>query len=295
MFEIGDTLREGRLRQGLTIKDVEDSLKIRGKYLQALEQDDFEVLPGSTFVKAFLRSYATFLGLEADVLVAEYLNAHDSVADVHRVRHPNGPSGLSRSARPRTRGRRSQPNYVVVAVVALIVLTVFAIIFRDRGEEPAVIDPENITTTTTAPTDSSDGSGAVGPDGQAGPVGIAVAEAASKETTGEAAAETTGETTGEAAAETTAGDPHPDTLDLVLEVTQNRCWIVVREDSSTGNTLYSGTLEEGQRLSYSVEGRLWLRIGDPSAVRLVADGKPLEVPEPYGDFVVSDTGLRRAE
>lgn len=291
MFEIGDTLREARLRQGLTIKDVEDTLKIRGKYLQALEQDDFEVLPGATFVKAFLRSYATFLGLEADVLIAEYLSAHESVADFHRVRHPNGPSGLSRAARPRTRGRRSQPNYVVVAVVALIVLTVLAIIFRDRGEEPAVIDPENITTTTTAPTNSSDGSGIEESDGQAGRVGITVAEAASKETTSQA----TGDTTGETTRETTAGDPRPDTLDVALEVTRNRCWIVVREGSSTGNTLYSGTLEEGQRLSYSVEGRLWLRIGDPSAVRLVADGKLLEVPEPYGDFVVSSTGLRRAE
>lgn len=294
MFEIGDTLREARLRQGLTVKDVEDSLKIRGKYLQALEQDDFEVLPGSTFVRAFLRSYATFLGLEADVLVAEYLNAHESVADAHRVRHPNGPNGLSRPVLPRTRGRRSQPNYVVVAVIALIVLTVFAIIFRDRGEEPAVIDPENITTTTTAPTDSSDGSGAVEPDGPADLVGITVAEAASKETTSATTSDTTGETTGDTVGET-AGDPHPDTLDVVLEVTQNRCWIVVREESSSGNTLYSGTLEEGQRLSYSVDGRLWLRIGDPSVVRLVADGKPLEVPEPYGDFIVSDAGLRRAE
>ena len=91
MFEIGDTLREARLRQGLTIKDVEDTLKIRGKYLQALEQDDFEVLPGDTFVRAFLRSYASFLGLEADVLVAEYASAHGSTSDSHRG-HPNGPT-----------------------------------------------------------------------------------------------------------------------------------------------------------------------------------------------------------
>jgi hypothetical protein len=54
-------------------------------------------------------------------------------------------------------------------------------------------------------------------------------------------------------------------------------------------------LEEGQRLTYSVPGRIWLRIGDPSAVRLVADGRVFEVPEPYGDFVVNDAGLQRAE
>ena len=70
---------------------------------------------------------------------------------------------------------------------------------------------------------------------------------------------------------------------------------MVREESEAGKTLYSGTLEEGERLTYSVPGRIWLRIGDPSAVRLEADGRVFEVPEPYGDFVVSDAGLQRAE
>lgn len=285
MFEIGDTLREARLRQGLTIKDVEETLKIRGKYLQALEQDDFEVLPGNTFVRAFLRSYASFLGLEADVLVAEYSSAHGSVSDSHRG-HSNGQTRL---ARPRTRGRRSQPNYVVVAVVALIALTILAIVFRDRGEEPAVIDPENITTTTTAPTDSSSETSGTQAAGEELVAGIALAEAAPQEAAPEEAAPQ------DAAPQGTAEDPHPDALDLMLEITQNRCWIVVKEESAAGKTLYSGTLEQGQRLTYSVPGRIWLRIGDPSAVRLVADGRVFEVPEPYGDFVVSDAGLQRAE
>ena len=64
--EIGNTLREARIRKGLSIKDVEDATKIRSKYLEALEEDDFEVLPGPTFVKGFLRTYAVFLKLDAD-------------------------------------------------------------------------------------------------------------------------------------------------------------------------------------------------------------------------------------
>ncbi len=72
MTEIGNSLREARIRRGLSIKDVEDRTKVRGKYLEALENDDFEVLPGPVYVKAFLRTYATFLKLDADALVAEY-------------------------------------------------------------------------------------------------------------------------------------------------------------------------------------------------------------------------------
>lgn len=269
MFEIGDTLREARIRQDLTIKDAEDALKIRGKYLQALEQDDFEVLPGATFVRAFLRTYAEYLGLDADVLVAEYSGAHGTAGDASHAIQQNA------VPRPRTRSPRRQPNYAVVAVVTIIVIAVLALVFGNRGEEPAVIDPESVssTTTTTAGSDVGGTGGVAEVQTQAD--GVIVTEAAGPGTPTE--------------------DPDPDSLDLVVEVLQNRCWIVVREESSSGATLYSGTLTEGQQLSYSSGGRLWLRIGDPSVVRLVVDGEALEVPEPYGDFVVSDSGLQRVE
>src|SRR5205085_6736864 len=61
---IGETLREARMRQRLDITDVEAQTKIRAKYLRALENEDFGMLPGSTFVKSFLRTYAEFLRSE---------------------------------------------------------------------------------------------------------------------------------------------------------------------------------------------------------------------------------------
>ena len=62
MPSIGDTLREARMRQRLDIADVEAKTKIRAKYLRALENEEFGMLPGPTFVKTFLRSYAEVLG-----------------------------------------------------------------------------------------------------------------------------------------------------------------------------------------------------------------------------------------
>ena len=58
---IGDTLREARMRQGLDISDVESKTKIRAKYLRALENEEFSMLPGATFVRTFLRTYACLL------------------------------------------------------------------------------------------------------------------------------------------------------------------------------------------------------------------------------------------
>jgi cytoskeleton protein RodZ len=56
VFEIGNSLREARLRQSLEMSRVESDTKIRGKYLRALEDEQFEVLPGDTYVKGFLRT-----------------------------------------------------------------------------------------------------------------------------------------------------------------------------------------------------------------------------------------------
>src|ERR1700757_241941 len=72
MFEIGNSLRDARLRQGLDFPQVELATKIRGKYLRAIEEEQFDVLPAGTYVKGFLRAYAEFLGLDGQLYVDEY-------------------------------------------------------------------------------------------------------------------------------------------------------------------------------------------------------------------------------
>jgi Helix-turn-helix domain/RodZ C-terminal domain len=72
VFELGTSLREARTRQGLDIPQAELATKIRGKYLRALEEEQFDVLPAETYVKGFLRAYADFLGLDAQLYVDEY-------------------------------------------------------------------------------------------------------------------------------------------------------------------------------------------------------------------------------
>ena len=72
MFEIGNSLREARLRRHIEFADAEHGTKIRGKYLRALEDERFELLPSHTYIKGFLRSYAEYLGLDGQLYVDEY-------------------------------------------------------------------------------------------------------------------------------------------------------------------------------------------------------------------------------
>jgi hypothetical protein len=76
VFEIGNSLREARVRQGLDHPQVELATKIRAKYIRALEEEQFEVLPSGTYIKGFMRSYAEFLGLDGQLYVDEYNSRH---------------------------------------------------------------------------------------------------------------------------------------------------------------------------------------------------------------------------
>ena len=82
MAGIGSTLREARMRQHLDIVDFEARTKIRGKYLRALEDEEWGLLPGYPFVKGFLRTYADMLGLDGRALVDEFKRQYRDPSDV---------------------------------------------------------------------------------------------------------------------------------------------------------------------------------------------------------------------
>jgi cytoskeletal protein RodZ len=99
MPEIGDQLRETRMRNRIDITDVEAATKIRAKYLRALENEEWDLLPGPTFVKTFLRTYADYLGLDARNLVEEYRSRYERPAAQELT--PFGTNMGGRRARPR--------------------------------------------------------------------------------------------------------------------------------------------------------------------------------------------------
>ena len=81
MPEIGATLREARMRARIDVSEIEAQTKIRAKYLRALENEEWGLLPGPTFVKSFLRTYAQALELDGKALVEEYRLEHERPSD----------------------------------------------------------------------------------------------------------------------------------------------------------------------------------------------------------------------
>jgi hypothetical protein len=121
VFEIGNSLREARLRQALEFPEAEQRTKIRAKYLRALEEEQFDVLPAQTYVRGFLRAYAESLGLDGQLYVDEYNSRFVSGDEEHAVRP-------RRLANPHERReRRFEANIVVLALVAIAVVTALVI------------------------------------------------------------------------------------------------------------------------------------------------------------------------
>jgi cytoskeletal protein RodZ len=110
------------MRQRLDITDVEAQTKIRAKYLRALENEDFGMLPGSTFVKSFLRTYAEFLGLDPHVLVEEYRIRHDPRDESELTPFAGVPHGRQRQRPPRRPGWLPAAAAIFAILVLLLVL-----------------------------------------------------------------------------------------------------------------------------------------------------------------------------
>jgi cytoskeleton protein RodZ len=135
VFEIGNSLREARLRRDLDFPEAEHGTKIRGKYLRALEDERFELLPSHTYIKGFLRSYAEYLGLDGQLYVDEY-NSRFVVGE------EDGPVRAPRrvpAARARRRDRR-ESNFVLLGLLTIAVFTALVIAAWKFGNptDPAV-------------------------------------------------------------------------------------------------------------------------------------------------------------
>jgi len=150
VFEIGNSLREARLRQGLEIPRIESDTKIRGKYLRALEEEQFDVLPGDTYVKGFLRTYADYLGLDGQLYLDEYSSRFAAVEELP----------FTQSAAPRKRQRRRvESNLVVVALAAIVAVTVLVVVAMGGLGSDSGTETPPLVGQTTGPTETSGTSG----------------------------------------------------------------------------------------------------------------------------------------
>jgi cytoskeleton protein RodZ len=144
--EIGSRLREARMRAKIDINEVETRTKIRAKYLRAMENEEWDLLPGEVYVKSFLRTYGQYLGLDTRQLIDDFRRRYERLDD-HELR-PIAPLGRDRDRPPRR--RRIPPWLVIGAVLVIVVVVLFLVGKNSPGPKSPTTTQAGTTTTHRA-------------------------------------------------------------------------------------------------------------------------------------------------
>jgi cytoskeleton protein RodZ len=125
---IGPTLREARNRRKVDLVQVEAAIKIRVRYLQAMENEEWDALPGGAYTRGFIRTYASYLGLDGDRLADDY----------RRAMGPQGGERVPKRVEPVPTARRGHRPWasgrvVIAAVCLLLVAAVVGIALAGGG------------------------------------------------------------------------------------------------------------------------------------------------------------------
>ena len=172
MTDIGAMLREARMRDHLDIAEFEARTKIRAKYLRALEDEEWTLLPGYTFTKAFLRTYADMLGLDGRMLVDEFKRQYQDPSEIELAPVlPSRRDGRRARERPRERDRGGErgrergrernkrpsgPSSRVLLIALLVVLLAAAVFvvreLSNNSKKPPATHTTSSRTRTTSTT-----------------------------------------------------------------------------------------------------------------------------------------------
>jgi cytoskeletal protein RodZ len=254
MSALGEEFRSAREARGLSLSDVAERLHIRSVYLAAIEDEDWNAIGAPVYVRGFMRTYARFLGIDAEAAVARFSQSAG----------PPPPIASSRLVEERSREREQgsgagRPSVfailAVVIAVAVVAYVAYAYVqYRSGPPVPAAV--------------ASPGSiGAIGSMGEA-PVADASPDGAAPDATSPAIVPKTD----------ALPTPRPRGLRVALTQTS---WLLVRID---GTVVVEGTFPAGTAKSFT--GKMAdVRVGNAGGVHLTVNGKPVGKLGNDGDVV----------
>ncbi|RPF46952.1 cytoskeletal protein RodZ [Thermodesulfitimonas autotrophica] len=270
---IGEALREARKAKSITIAVAEEETKIRAKFLEALENEAFSALPGRVYAKAFLRTYARYLGLD-DAALAQQFDL------LYPAEEENGAKKAKR-ARQVTKPvfafdwGRYRNFFLVAGVITLLLLfnSFYGAVVFSPGERVGN-NAGGTRQVATRPQAEEKPVGAVTQPGKEEPAGRQVVEnpAAPNGQTAGAQPANGGAKVDEAAGPTAHESLVPQGVEVKLSVTQDRCWMRVITD---GTVAFEGEVRAGEVRTFAAKNQIHLRLGNAGVVAVSYNGQEL--------------------
>ena len=254
---IGERLRNARTARGLTLEDIEAATRIKRHYLDALEREAWDELPGATYVRGFLASYARELGISVD----EILGLDPSAQQAARTPSAQVPRPVEvriTPGNPQSRLRRIVTAIAVVFVVGAVLLA-YVLVGQLRQFAATRPRPEAAAPAPGSQPGAPQGIPAVTPSG--GQPGTPAAS--------------TGQTvTGTSAAPGTVATPTgaPGQNIVVTAQATDRSWVRVVSD---GSVVFEGFLSAGDHQVWQGQHQVSIRVGNASALDLSVNGQSI--------------------
>lgn len=129
MTSIGTMLEKKRVQQKRTLQEAADALNIKKAYLEALEKNRYDAIPGAVFVKGFLRNYGNYLGLNGAALVQQYKQTVEERTPQPEVRSVVGPTKKEPKKSKKKRRQGKWPEITIIAGVIIFLLLMIWIIW----------------------------------------------------------------------------------------------------------------------------------------------------------------------
>jgi cytoskeleton protein RodZ len=285
MASIGETLRSERERRNLQIDQVSRELKISPRFLEAMEDERFELLPGGVFAKSFVRQYARMLGLDEEEAANEVQRALAPSAGAV-PQFASGPAGAAQAPPlpqfyvpkveewEHVRDRRSSWSSPLAALgLVVVVMLGCSLVYGwwQRQRHPAIPGAA-----LAAPQQQS-----APPSGNAVPVPQPAAPAPQQAST---PADTPGAapppaTTAATTASDAAAVPGEPVAIKVAVTAAEAVWVSARSD---GKYMFSGTLQANETRTVEAATTVLLRLGNAGGVTITLNGKPIGEVGPKG-------------
>lgn len=246
--KIGRVLERTRKERGLSLEEAEKATKIRRRYLEGLEQDDYTVLPDAVYARGFLKTYANFLGLDGEELSQE-LRTRKKPRRERRLSYATAPRSelerpiISPGGVPGADKRKLPTSTIVtVAVAALVIAALIgALYFVGLGVRASGAEDADDARRIAAPAEPQ-------PEGSRG----ATAEAPEDEASGVPSGTSSG------------------TLSVGVEVEGTPAWIRIRSDSET---VFEEVAPPGFSRTFEASRVVGIRAGDAGAVSVEVNGQ----------------------
>lgn len=261
MSELGQLLRKAREQRGYTLDHIQEMTKIRKRYLEAIEEGDYKVLPGSFYVRAFVKSYAEAVGLDAEEILRLYQKELPRPPSAEVTAHE--PMVLSRRRRVQNSDRigRIVVSVLMWAFPILIGVVIYLYASEHIRPKPDEIDTSRkITPETIAPSPS-----AVAPEPSPSPTVVAppspqVSVAFLRKHRNVSYYEVS----------------PAEGLRLEIRIEGGPSWVGVKERDANGKYLYNGTPGDGEVLTFDMTGPLYVNVGRADHCTIVVGGVEIE-------------------